>query len=831
MLLLPAAFCAEYREKNAGDEAFRRNDYSSAASFYGRYLEKAHLAGDIAAEKDAYERRIDALVLGRFPELAEKLLKEYQQKFTGSDPIAVTIWTADILMMQNNPEAARKHIERILNALTVDNPRRIHALSTLARTYELSGNFYKAAELYFSISQPMTGAFGQKSTATKPQISAWERGVFCLLFSPRASKAAEFLAKHPEAKNPAAQDRIQLLSTLIQIKTGPSKNIPAVWKTYKVLDDYSSNELSYPVFSMIGDTASKAGYPEVAAEAYAVAYNCSPNKDEAFKTLNRLLLVVHSAGRKEDAANLVLKAMSLFRGGYVSVKFQADAAEILLDAGRYAEACKIFTELAGNPAVTEKSKHHTMRCLSRISAKIELPANALKLLDTYFTGTKAGEREYIYAGTLLEDKKYSEAAKKFQQIAEKFPAWRRKALYQAAYCLLTSKEYKAALESLNLFFREKGQDKMFTDAVYMNACALEGVGNKLAAWKEYERYTGLREREERYEQEALLRAGRLAFLSGEPQTALILLERLIKKYPRASQSIDAANWRIYIYRSINDDYHADRATYELAYAWPDSQVTFNAMYQLAEQNFSSDSYGKVKGIFEDLLRKSSSPENRSRVLIGLASLAVYHQRYAEAETFLNRLDQNYPAHQFKAKAAYFRGHIFHAAGNYNRAIEFYKKALESNPDPYLSNAAYGSVGDCSFIIAGKKQDPAAYAAALQAYDHILKQTNLDAGLHAMTLYKAGRSAEQSGKDDLALSYYKKALYLPAAFSTPASRLWAAKAAEAIYSIAEKRPLRQHIEDTASALNLLEKYQIIPQGTAARRTDILRRARFRPRAAK
>ena len=831
MILLPAAFCADYREKAAGDEAYRHNDYSSAASFYGKYLEKARAAGDVAAEKDAYERRIDSLVLGQFPEQAEKLLNEYKKKFTGSDPIAVTIWTADILMMQNKPEDARNLIERILNALTVDNPRRIHALSTLARTYGLSGNFYKAAEIYFSIGQQTTGAFGQKHKATKQQINAWERGILCQLFSPRASKAAESLAKHPGAKDQEIQPRIQLMDTLIQIKTGAAKEIPAVWKKYKVLDDYSDNELSYPAFSVIGDTAAKAGYPDIAAEAYAAAYNCSPNKNEAFNTLNRLLTVFHSAGRKEDAANLVLKTMELFRSGYISIKFQEEAADILMDAGKYSEAAKIYTDLAENPAVTAKSKHHTMSCLTRISAKIKLSAKALKLLDTYFAGAKAGERNYLFAETLMEDKKYSEAAKKFRQIADKYPAWRRKALYQTSFCQLTLKDCKSALETMELFFKEKGQDKMYSNAVFMKANALEGMNNPVAAWKEYERYTKLKEREERYVQESLLCAGRLAFMAGDSQTALGFLERLIREYPKSPRSIDAANWRIYIYRSINDDYHADRATYELAYAWPDSQITFNAMYQLAEQNFSSDSYSKVKGIFEDLNRKSASTENKSRVLIGLASLAVYHQKYMEAESYLNQLDQNHPAHKFKAKVAYFRGHLAHAAGDYSRAVEFYKKVLESEPDQYLINAAYGSIGDCTFILAGKNQNAATYAAAQEAYDHILKQTNLDIGLHAMTLYKAGRSAEQSGKDDMALSYYKKAVYLPAAFSTPASRLWAAKAAEAIYSIAEKRPIKQHVEDASFALNLLEKYQIIPQGTAIRRIDILKRARFRPRTAK
>ena len=101
----------------------------------------------------------------------------------------------------------------------------------------------------------------------------------------------------------------------------------------------------------------------------------------------------------------------------------------------------------------------------------------------------------------------------------------------------------------------------------------------------------------------------------------------------------------------------------------------------------------------------------------------------------------------------------------------------------------------------------------------------------MTLYKLGRSAELSGNDDLAIEQYKKVLYLPSSFNTPASRLWVAKAAEAIYSIAEKRPVKQHIENAESALKMLEKYQIIPAGTAETRTNILKRARFRPRISK
>jgi len=829
LFLIPAFLCADYREKNAGDEAFRQNDYFTAASFYQGYLERAREVKDIAGEKDAYERWIDSLVLGKSPEQAKKILKEYQQAFPGADPVAVTMWTADILLMQNQPDAARKHIERILGALTVDNPRRVHALFSLARAYERLGNLAKAADLYFTIGkETSTGFFGQKNKATKLQVVAWERGIYCQIFTSQTKKVAEALLNHPEVKNPDAQKRIQMLNTLFQIKTGPVKNIPGVWAKYKVLDDYSGNDLSYPALSMIGDTAAKAGYPNVAAEAYSAAYNCAPDKNELFKTLNRLLLVIHSAGNKKASADLALKTMSLFKGDFISVKFLEEVSDILMSAEKYSDASRTYTELVENSAVTEKSKHHAMRCLSRISAKIKLPEKTLKLMDAYFSGAKGGERYYLYAETLLGDKKYSDAAKNFQMVAKQYPAWRRKALYQAAYCLLTVKDYKQALSILEQFFREKGDDKMYTDAVYMNAIAMEASGNN-AAWKEYVRYSVRNDREANYTQEALLRGGRLAFVSGDAMKALELLERLIREFPRSTQSIEAANWRIYIYRTLNNDYYAERATHDLEYAWPDSQVTFDAMYRLAEQNFSTDSYEKVMGIFNELRRKSALADNRARVLVGQASLAVYHKKYAEALDFLNQLDRNYPGSRYRAKAAYLRGHIVQSSGDYRKAVDFYEKVLSLNPDSYLYNAANGSIGDCNFVLAGKSQNMDLYKKALESYELILKQKDLAAGLYAMTLYKAGRTMELMGKDDDALKYYKMALYLPAAFDTPASRLWATKAAEAIYSIAEKHPIKQKIEDASSALNVLEKFQIIPEGTAARRTGILNRARFRPKA--
>lgn len=834
LLLLPVILTADvvYHGQTAGDEAFRKEDYSSAASFYKEYQEAARRSGDAAAECSAMERRIDALILGKFPEDARKILQEYKQKFPGRDPIAVTIWNADILLMQNKYQEAAKNLERIMSALTVDNPRRVRALYSLARAYELSGNYSKAAELYFTIGKEQTkGFFGSTSKPTKLQIAAWERGIFCQAFTSKANKAFESLAKHPEYADPAAQERINLLNVFLAVKTGPSRNIPSVWEKYKVPDNPKNSDLSFSVYSAIGDAAGKAGHLNVAAEAYAAAYNCSPGKAEAFETLNRLILVMHAAGKKEDAAVLSLEIMKLFRGGYISVKFLEEVAGILLAAGKYTESAEFYTDLIENPAVSEKSKDNAMKCLTQISARITLPARSVKHLDSYFTGKKAGERLFLYAETLMQDKKFEKASENFLQAAKLYPELRRKSLYQAAYCQLSLNRYQQTLDILSQFFREPGDGKMYADAIYWKARALEGLERKTEAEKEYEKYSGLSNRTEVYTIDSLFRSGYLAFQTGDSKHAIELFDRLIKGYPKSAKALDAANWKVYIYRSLDDDYHADRATYDLAYAWPDSQITFNAMYQLAERNFSTDSYQKVMEIFDDLFRKAKSPENKSRVLIGQASLAVYHRKYINAQVLLDRLEKEFPDNLFKAKTAYLQGIILQSSGDFKKALESYTKVLSFAPDSFLRNAAYGSIGDCCFILAGKNQEGKTYTDALQFYQKILETSDLDSGLRAMTLYKLGRSAELSGNDDLAIEQYKKVLYLPSSFNTPASRLWVAKAAEAIYSIAEKRPVKQHIENAESALKMLEKYQIIPAGTAETRTNILKRARFRPRISK
>ncbi len=126
--VVTAVMESESRDKKAGDRAFAAKDYAVAASFYGKYLEDARKAGSLENTRDAYERLLDALVLGRMPDLAEKTLQDYETAFPGANPLSLSMWRGDILSQRGRYAEAQKIYERILPALASKDPRRMRTL-------------------------------------------------------------------------------------------------------------------------------------------------------------------------------------------------------------------------------------------------------------------------------------------------------------------------------------------------------------------------------------------------------------------------------------------------------------------------------------------------------------------------------------------------------------------------------------------------------------------------------------------------------------------------------------------------------------------------------
>ena len=193
---------------------------------------------------------------------------------------------------------------------------------------------------------------------------------------------------------------------------------------------------------------------------------------------------------------------------------------------------------------------------------------------------------------------------------------------------------------------------------------------------------------------------------------------------------------------------------------------------------------------------------KAKVLLEKAVIAFKSGDNAGALTLLEQLYTRYPNVPVLPEVYYLHADILRKNGDDDQALRYYSKVLEHHPDPVMETAAIGSIADTLFHRASVQNDPSLYRDALARYHQILTRNDLPESIRTMAFCKSGRCEELLGNDDRALEQYKTAVYHLNPEASSATVLWGTKAAEALVSLAEKRPLKLHVE--AAARRRLQK---------------------------
>ena len=89
-----------YPGKIAGDNAFQEQSFADAARFYDSYLKEATLKKDTPAILDAYECKINALIMAADIQQAEKMLKAYAKIAKKESALSIELWKLDLMLLQ-----------------------------------------------------------------------------------------------------------------------------------------------------------------------------------------------------------------------------------------------------------------------------------------------------------------------------------------------------------------------------------------------------------------------------------------------------------------------------------------------------------------------------------------------------------------------------------------------------------------------------------------------------------------------------------------------------------------------------------------------------------
>ena len=822
--VITAVMESESRDKKAGDRAFAAKDYAVAASFYGKYLEDAKNAGSLENTRDAYERLLDALVLGRMPDLAEKTLQDYETAFPGANPLSLTMWRGDILSQRGRYAEAQKIYERILPALASKDPRRMRTLFSYGFVLERLKAYKSAAKVYNILYQQMgASALGKL---------AFERCVLCTAAAGEPRQALDLLLSYPANSNAEDFAAYRLLNAYILLKGEGVDAASGAWQA--LLNDLKGERepLTYLIASSYGDAFAAVKNYALALDSYRAAFNAAADKQEAFDTLERILQVFSRIGDKKKAAELAVKQLELFKNSLVDTDTKLNTARLLEESGNTESALQLYESIYSNINSSPEKKREALRRHSMIRVGENRLKDAEKLIRSYHRGDKEPDGEFLIGEVLVAHGKVEQAIGVYREIARRWPALAPRALYLAASATLDAKEADKTLALLNDLKKLKLSEPENVNILFMEASADEMKGLLKEARELYKKFLKAAKKENDLVPQALYSAAFLAFSAKEPEEAVTMYSRIVREYPKNPLAPRAAFWLIHVYYSMGDEIAAERETWLLAERHPNSEYAVNAIFRLASHYADAGSSSRAEAALDKLMKNEKFPQIQARAIFEKALQNYKNREFKAALKLLNELYERFPETNCIGDAYYLHGDILRDDGNFAAAVPYYAKAAETLPGSIIECAALGSIGDCLFTIAasGSSVSREELEAALSYYRKLLQLENCPPQLQMMATYKIGRCVGLLDSEEAAADYYKQLFYkLPAAEAglRPVETVWCVKAAEALIDIAAHDPLRTTIEDAKTALHWLLDAGLIDRGTAEERFEKLKQQKFNP----
>ncbi|MBQ9337640.1 MAG: tetratricopeptide repeat protein [Lentisphaeria bacterium] len=819
----PEAENPEDADLRAGDQAFAEQDFPVAVSFYTKYLQRAEKQQDKAAVRTAYERLLDALVMSKLPDLAEKYLTQYQNLYPGEKSLEIGMWRGDILFQRRQYRQAEELYRRLLDSMPSQDPRRLRSVFAYGQVLEKLGKWKEAAGQYEPLRHQAAGTLlGRR---------AFVRLALCLTTDGQPEKALRLLLENPAEQRDS--ETYSLLAAYINLKQSGAAAASAAWRDLLRSIREEQNPLVYLVASAYGDALTKAKDYAAAMVSYRAAFHAAADKTEIFETLNRMVDVISRTEDKLQAAKMAMSQLELFKDSLLSPAVKLRTAKLLREAGNVKGALELYETVFANMNSTPDEKFQAIYEYALLLSRTGRFAEAEKTVHSHFRGDQEAKGELLLAEILVRLKRPDDYIRKYRMIASRWKDRAVPAYEQAAAACLDAGLPDRTLEFLSELRKVsagKGQDGPLM--LYLEAAARAQKKEYAAALKLYDEFIRKADRKDPKLPEALYHSGLLAYSQRDMKLAAERLSRFRKEYPDHGLVPQASAWLIQIYTVLNDPIAAERETWLLAEQHSDSEYAVDALFRLAAHYAEEGAGDKATASLQKLAADTRFPKIQARAVYELAFQASRNGKNDEALRYLRLLYEKFPDTPVLAEGYYLNGDILRTNSDFKSAIDLFRKVVEMRPQSQLALAAQGSIGDCLLAIAS--QDPASakneLLSAIQAYKTVLEQPGCPSAFESMALYRTGRCLELLGQRAAASEEYRKLLYkFPARQMAdhPVETVWCVRAAEALTDIASRQPLRTTLRHARFALHWLADAGMIPLSEAAARFEKLKNNKFNP----
>ncbi len=816
------------KRRNA-DDALRRGDFDSAASFYAECRREVPVDSPAyySEVKTAYEGEIMARISGARREMAEDILEEYKQfvKRNGTtgdfsdEHYMIKLFEAEIALLGNSAESIRKAKE-ILLQLKSKRPGSapvgdVQVLQPLALAYLLLREYDAAAETVRQMI-PGLGTGDVLSESPKGVLTPRETKVlglylFALAAGGKSGSASNMLKTlNFNLEDEYALQMKRLLSIFVRLKKGekiPEDDISDV--VLRTPDSMPSDSILYSIALNIADMLRLQNF-DLSLDYYRLAAKYAKTVFDLDTAVSEFIRTLKFSGQPDAARALVVRDenFSVFCRPNVPIELKQEIADLLFhydeeskpDEPERLAAVKlygqIFAELKRKKENVSAGELFAKRFQERLKREDALTAEALRAV--YFEGREQSFEAMWYRAELL-------------RRTGDFPG--ASALYEK---IGQSNDQKLFLPSIHIVIdlyrkgRDKSEDKNKANEAIARVCtvflnkhpfaeipfvlleradAFSGLGQMELACRDYGNYAALENITAPEKFDALRKAGVLSFRNGKIQKANEYFSSIFKNCETEKPAAFAGYWLMVGNLLTGKRAEAEKVAEQLQQKYPESEYTAKSLLKLATE-YSSDPDKSI--LWLDKLEERQKENSESgRFYRTEEASALYlrafseYQRgssgYATAAEILDKLIAEYADSEFIFAAHYLRGEILKKQFLFDKAIEEYGKAREVNSKgeacpKQLHWVSLGAEADCRFAKAGSSSDPGEYNIPCQTYKSMLDSgDSFPAEYKIMTLYKIARCHECALKYDEATAGYMELMNMT--ITTQSDLLWLEKGIE------------------------------------------------------
>lgn len=682
-----------YPDKESGDRAYESGEYGAAASFFRQYRAKAELNGDGKAREDAYARELDALILANLADSASKLLDEYRAAFPTLAGKSVSLWQAEIFLLQRRADDADKVLGELIPSLEKLDPSYLRALSCAAFAAELKGDHAAAAKHYGDIAAGNKTSFGRR---------ALERQALSLAALGKYTDAYAVLNSLPVAENKRDVDALKLLSFYLKLSEKGAETVADEWSGIKAISAPRKDNFFFLAACRIGEEFSKRKDYVRAAEAFHLAYSFAAVREDAFDAMTRLIGAFQRLKDRKTTADLALRMLTLFKDAKLSPDFKLQIASILFQAGRPDDALDICLTCISDTAVPVAEQETVYRRLFDMMLSEKAYPSARKFVAAFDTvPAKKSVRAMDLAEITWREGKPAEAAKLYRAVGESSAELRSEAMLNAMRCSLEAGLYADLLDTAAAL-RKADPEHLDPEAVYLSAVAQDKTGDAAAAAQNYLNYERTAPKTPETQERrgaALYAAGRLLIRIGEPAKAVDSFRRLRQDYAALPVAEPGRYWLIHALYASGDEVGAERESWRFIEDDPDSEYAGAALLRLAEHYRGTGSVQHAESTVDQLLNQEKYPKIRARASYEKALIAYQRDDFASALAALESIEELSPDAALTGDIHYLRGDIARETNDFTTARREYEAAAKAVPGTLLEQAALGSAADCIYALA------------------------------------------------------------------------------------------------------------------------------------